>query len=131
MSGFPISRRKKDRVGRPVPWYHSIELAPGVVTPETVDLRAIVDRLPWPDVRGKRCLDIGTYDGFYAWELERRGAAEVIAVDVPDPHKWDWPPDARAEGPGKVVEFTNGGVHAPGFEVAREVFKSSVEGGRT
>ena len=83
-------------------WYHSIELAPDVVTPGYFDLRSIVDRLPWPDVRGKRCLDIGSYDGFYAFEMERRGAAEVVAVDVPDPNDWDWPPDARERGPANV-----------------------------
>src|SRR5688500_6101672 len=35
-------------------WYHTIEVHPGVVTPGWFDLRLIVDRLPWPDVRGKR-----------------------------------------------------------------------------
>ena len=87
--------------------------------PGYFDLRPIVDELPWPDVRGKRCLDIGSYDGFYAFELERRGAAEVVAVDVADPHDWDWPPDVREHGPDKVVQFTNA-QHAPGFDVARE-----------
>jgi len=65
-------------------WYHTLELAPDVVTPGWFDLRPIVDRLPWPDVRDKRCLDVGTYDGFLAFELERRGAAEVVATDISD-----------------------------------------------
>ena len=65
-------------------WYHTLELAPGVVTPGWFDLRPIVSLLPWPDVRGKRCLDVGTYDGFLAFELERRGAAEVVATDISD-----------------------------------------------
>jgi tRNA (mo5U34)-methyltransferase len=86
----------------------------------------VVERLPWPDVRGKRCLDVGTYDGFFAFELERRGAAEVVAVDVADPHDWDWPPDARAEGPKRVVEAL-GTEHARGFDVAREALGSRVE----
>jgi tRNA (mo5U34)-methyltransferase len=30
-----------------------------------------------------RCLDIGTMDCFWAFELERRGAAEVVATDLP------------------------------------------------
>lgn len=34
-------------------------------------------------MRGKRCLDVGTADGFWAFELERRGAASVLATDVP------------------------------------------------
>ncbi|MDQ3644512.1 MAG: class I SAM-dependent methyltransferase [Actinomycetota bacterium] len=107
-------------------WYHSIELAPGVVSPGYFDLRPIVGDLPWPDVRGKRCLDVGTYDGFYAFELERRGAAEVIAVDVADPRDWDWPPDAREEGPARAERFTLG-ERTRGFEVARRALGSAVE----
>jgi len=107
-------------------WYHSIELGAGIVTPGYYDLRPIVDELPWPDVRGKRCLDVGTYDGFYAFELERRGAAEVVAVDVADPHDWDWPPDAREEGPAGVERAT-GGQRTLGFEVARRVLRSAAE----
>jgi tRNA (mo5U34)-methyltransferase len=64
-------------------WWHTIELAPGVVTPGGWELRPTAAELPWPDVRGKRCLDVGTADGFWAFELERRGAAEVVATDLP------------------------------------------------
>lgn len=28
------------------------------------------------DLRGKRVLDIGTWDGFFSWEMERRGAGK-------------------------------------------------------
>jgi tRNA (mo5U34)-methyltransferase len=30
-----------------------------------------------------RCLDVGTMDGFWAFEMERRGAADVVAIDEP------------------------------------------------
>src|SRR5207302_43882 len=40
-------------------WYHTLELPGGVVTPGWFDLRPIVGRLPWPEVRGARCLDVG------------------------------------------------------------------------
>jgi tRNA (mo5U34)-methyltransferase len=36
-----------------------------------------------------RCLDIGTMDGFWAFELERRGAGEVVASDVLDAKRLD------------------------------------------
>ena len=36
-----------------------------------------------------RCLDIGTMDGFWAFELERRGAGEVVASDVLDATRLD------------------------------------------
>jgi tRNA (mo5U34)-methyltransferase len=67
-------------------WWHTIEVAPGVVTPGSWDHRSNVARIPWPPtLTGLRCLDVGTMDGFWAFELERRGAGEVVAVDLPDP----------------------------------------------
>jgi tRNA (mo5U34)-methyltransferase len=66
-------------------WWHVIELPDGSVTPGGWDLREVSQRLPWPDVTGKRCLDIGTADGFWAFELEKRGAADVLATDTPSP----------------------------------------------
>jgi tRNA (mo5U34)-methyltransferase len=71
-------------------WWHTIEVAPGVVTPGGWDLRATAERLPWPpSLAGMRCLDIGTMDGFWAFELERRGAGEVVASDVLDASRLD------------------------------------------
>jgi tRNA (mo5U34)-methyltransferase len=71
-------------------WWHTIEVAPGVVTPGGWDLRPTAERLPWPSsLAGMRCLDIGTMDGFWAFELERRGASEVIASDVLDAKRLD------------------------------------------
>jgi len=41
--------------------------------------------MPWPaSLAGLRCLDVGTMDGFWAFELERRGAGEVVAIDPAD-----------------------------------------------
>jgi SAM-dependent methyltransferase len=73
-------------------WWHTIELAPGVVTPGWWDLRPTAARLPWPgSLAGLRCLDVGTMDGFWAFELERRGAGEVHAIDLVDPARQDAP----------------------------------------
>jgi tRNA (mo5U34)-methyltransferase len=113
-------------VESPPLWYHTIELAPGVVTPGWFDLRPIVDTMPWPDVRGKRCLDVGTYDGFLAFELERRGAEEVVATDISDPSGWDWPLITRERGT-QAVATAAGGKTGMGFEIARRALGSSVE----
>ncbi len=65
-------------------WYHSIELPNGEVTPglQTIDqLRLRARQFPIPDdLRGKRVLDIGAWDGWFSFEMERRGAS-VVAVD--------------------------------------------------
>jgi tRNA (mo5U34)-methyltransferase len=65
-------------------WYHSIELPSGVVQGFlSLDrLRRRWSELPFPeDLTGTRLLDIGTWDGWFAFEAERRGA-EVVAVDI-------------------------------------------------
>jgi tRNA (mo5U34)-methyltransferase len=110
-------------------WYHTLELAPGVLTPGIVDVRPIVSRVPIPaSLEGKRCLDIGTWDGFWAFEMERRGG-EVHALDVPDPYRWDWPGRARIresyEGGKENLELIK--KNGNGFPVARDALGSSVE----
>jgi tRNA (mo5U34)-methyltransferase len=75
------------------PWYHTIELADGVVTEGMFDHRPAVERYLLPaDLSGMRCLDVGTMDGFWAFEMERRGAREVVATDVGQVDDLDWPP---------------------------------------
>ena len=109
-------------------WYHTIDLAPGVTTPGWFDLRHSLDLVPFPDVRGKRCLDIGTFDGFYAFEMERRGAAEVVAVDVEDHEEWDWPADARKGGPlAQRDPGMSGPPKGAGFRLVADLIDSKVD----
>lgn len=77
-------------------WYHTIELAPGLVTPGQVDLRSLAPKVLPEDLEGRRALDVGTFDGFWAFEMERRGA-EVLALDLPAFEASDWPPANRIE----------------------------------
>ena len=104
-------------------WYHTIELAPGVVTPGQIDHRTVVDRVLPKDLSGRRALDVGTFDGFWAFELERRGAAEVVAVDVLDPYQWDWPVDSSRETIAAVAKRKGEG---DGFLIAHEALGSEV-----
>jgi tRNA (mo5U34)-methyltransferase len=107
-------------------WYHTMELRPGVVTPGWFDLRPIIGQLPWPEVKGKRCLDVGTYDGHLAFEMERRGASEVIATDIASHLDWDWPYRHR-ETTAHEYWRVAGEMKGSGFEIAKEVLGSSVE----
>jgi tRNA (mo5U34)-methyltransferase len=105
-------------------WYHTMELAPGVETPGWFDLRRIVDRVPLPaSLEGKRCLDVGTFNGFWAFEMERRGAEEVVGIDVLDPEQWDWPAGSHPETVAIINRRQAGGV---GFEIAKRELGSSV-----
>jgi SAM-dependent methyltransferase len=59
------------------------------------DLRSTIDvYLGEQAFREKRCLDVGTASGYLAFEMERRGAAEVIAVDVSGAERLDYVPFA-------------------------------------
>ena len=107
-------------------WYHTMELAPGHLTPGWFDLRGAVDKLPWPEVAGRRCLDVGTSDGFLAFELERRGAAEVVAVDIPSHDDWDWEHHLLADGPAYMRHIA-GERPGIGFRTAHELLGSRVE----
>src|SRR3954466_7130401 len=84
-------QNRRDEVAA-LQWYHTIELAPGIETPGWHDTRPIVGQIPFPaSLAGQRCLDVGTFDGFWAFEMERRGASEVVAIDILNPPEWDWP----------------------------------------
>lgn len=107
-------------------WYHTMEVADGVETPGWFDLRPIVGRMPWPDVEGKRCLDVGPYDGFLAFELERRGAREVVAADISDPSEWDWSVRLREKGPARLAQLA-GADPGAGFKLAQSLLGSNVE----
>jgi tRNA (mo5U34)-methyltransferase len=65
-------------------WYHSIELPDGQVIPGLQSLDQLQRRLaqfPIPrDLTGKRVLDIGAWDGWFSFEMEKRGA-RVVALD--------------------------------------------------
>lgn len=110
-------------------WYHVLDLPGGITTPGWFDVRPTVERVGLPaSLAGKRCLDVGTWDGFWAFEMERRGADEVVAADILDHEQWDWPPELRvtgrvAEGLAAIDDFRG---ERAAFEIAHEALGSSV-----
>jgi len=76
-------------------WYHTIELPGGVVTPGLYDHRPLLPHYGLPErLDGQRVLDVATFDGFWAFEFERRGA-EVVAADIDRFSACDLPPQVR------------------------------------
>src|SRR5215831_9437995 len=67
------------------PWYHSIDLGNGVVTPGTktpdVHRRELSAYFDPVDLNGCSVIDIGAWNGFYSFEAKKRGAKRVLAVD--------------------------------------------------
>lgn len=102
-------------------WYHTMELPGGIVTPGFFDLRPVLHHYGIPDrLDGRRALDVGTFDGFLAFELERRGA-DVLAIDVPDEDSLDFPVPLKRTG--RRMPFQ---VRRPSFDVAKEALGSRV-----
>lgn len=101
-------------------WYHTIVLPDGTVTPGLFDHRGVLDHYDLPtSMDGMRVLDVGTFDGHWAFLFERRGA-EVTALDVPDKSAMDWPAPLRG---GSMWER---GSTYENFEAAHAAFGSSV-----
>jgi tRNA (mo5U34)-methyltransferase len=68
-------------------WHQRFALAPGVTTPGPSNVSFLLDRAGIPaDLTGSSVIDIGTANGGCAFEVERRGATRVVAVDM-------WPPE--------------------------------------
>lgn len=69
-------------------WHQRFELVPGVWTPGVSPIAWLCHEAQVPaDLTGRTVLDIGTTNGGTAFELERRGAARVVAADIFGP---DW-----------------------------------------
>jgi len=106
---------------REISWYHAMELEPGRKTEAMFDLDPFLHEYGLPErLDGKRCLDVGTWDGYWAFEMERRGAAEVVALDLDDERELDYPPRRR---PSTFNETPRGA----GFALAHSVYGSSVQ----
>ncbi|MEO1086309.1 MAG: class I SAM-dependent methyltransferase [Acidobacteriota bacterium] len=73
----------REQVAEEPIWFHRLALRPDLVTPGISD--PAVDKLPYfglpEDLSGQRVLDIGCAEGFFSFEAERRGAAEVVAIE--------------------------------------------------
>lgn len=77
-------------------WYHVIELGHDIVTPGAFDMRKYLHHYPIPDdMTGMRVLDVGASNGYFALEFAKRGATEVVALDLPGWEDHDWSPRQR------------------------------------
>jgi tRNA (mo5U34)-methyltransferase len=114
---------------RALRWWHTIDVAPGIATPGSWELRPAAERMPWPatgDLRRLRCLDVGTMDGFWAFEMERRGATEVVALDLLAGDERDSPDEVRRAIDRRPGEPAPRSDIRPTLALAAELLQSRV-----
>jgi tRNA (mo5U34)-methyltransferase len=74
------------------PWFHSINLGDGIVTPghkTRIEISREADAIFAPiSVRSRSVIDIGAWNGGFTLEAKRRGAARILAIDE---YAWDNP----------------------------------------
>jgi tRNA (mo5U34)-methyltransferase len=105
---MPIDATELAAAAREITWFHTMDLGQGVHTDGIYDPTRTLPRLGLPDrLDGKRVCDVGAWDGFYSFEMERRGA-DVLATD-----RFSW----GGEGWGTKA----------GFELARRARDSKVQ----
>jgi tRNA (mo5U34)-methyltransferase len=76
--------RTVERLG---PWYHNLQLKPGLSTnPGLGEHPASRWRILEPfvpkNLTGKTVLDIGCNAGYFSFEMKRRGASRVVGIDI-------------------------------------------------
>jgi 2-polyprenyl-3-methyl-5-hydroxy-6-metoxy-1,4-benzoquinol methylase len=104
-------------------WYHTIDLGNGLTTRGIFDHRPVVQCYGLPEsLEGKTCLDVGTGDGFFAFEMERRGAARVVAIDISRCEDFDLLPQIRPR-----LLLADEGPHRFKFQLAHAMRRSRVE----
>jgi tRNA (mo5U34)-methyltransferase len=79
-----LTHRLRARVAE-FPWWHSIDLGNGLVTPGRVPLPDCVSKaglvFDRVNLSGLDVLDIGAFNGYYSFDAKRRGARKVLATD--------------------------------------------------
>ena len=120
----------KRRIAEIQSWYHRIDLGDGIETPGPLRMADFLGWYHFPErLDGQRVLDVGASNGFFAYEFERRGAEEVIALELPTWGDHDWTPRYRREymrlSSSREREHIDSAVIDDGFAIVGEALGST------
>jgi tRNA (mo5U34)-methyltransferase len=91
-------------------WHQHWEIFEGVYTPGRNPVLEILDGVGLPnDLSGTRVLDVGAFNGCFSFECERRGAADVVAMDLQDPNDLGF--ELLKGMLGSKVRFVQGSIY--------------------
>ena len=66
-------------------WYHKIDLGNGIITPGRAyekmweSTSCVMNKINYEE---KAVLDLGSLDGYWAFEAEKRGASKIVSTDA-------------------------------------------------
>lgn len=104
-----------------IDWFQSYEIVPSVMTHGVYEPSVHAFRGGFPDhFTGKSVLEVGSWDGFYSFEAEARGADRVVATD-----SWAW--QGRSPLPFRPGDPTPRFGSKQGFDLVHEARNSKVE----
>ncbi|HLB36509.1 MAG TPA: DUF1698 domain-containing protein, partial [Gemmatimonadales bacterium] len=93
-----------------IAWHHRWEIFRGVFTPGPNPVALLCEHIQLPrDLRGRRVLDIGAWNGCFSFECERRGAAEVVAFGPEDPEAAGF--NRLRDALGSSVKYHRGSIY--------------------
>lgn len=83
-----IDEREIQKQLAEIDWWHSIPVTEDIMTDGSIPYanHKRKDKFIPEDLSGKRVLDVGSWDGYYAITADRRGADEVVAIDINPDH---------------------------------------------
>lgn len=87
---LPTSLSKEDlqyRLDAQKTWFHQFEFSNGCRTIAADPSEEKFNALHLPNLRGKTVIDVGAYDGYFSFQAELLGAADVLACDH---FVWNW-----------------------------------------
>lgn len=98
-------------------WWGSINLGHGIITPgvrpiDAWDMYGLPARMD-----GLRVLDVGANDGYFSFEAERRGAKEILAIDL-----WDHPDQGTSGGGWDRIMFAKSALESKVYALETSVY---------
>lgn len=105
-------------------WYHTIDLGNGLKTKGLFDHTQYLDQYRLEEsYRGQRVLDVATFDGFWAFEFEKRHAEEVVTMDLVEARELDLAPAVKAGMTEEQLSWRFGDR----FRLAKKILDSKVQ----
>jgi 2-polyprenyl-3-methyl-5-hydroxy-6-metoxy-1,4-benzoquinol methylase len=126
---FPEHERSREdllRRARELDWYHTLKLDETLTTPGIFALDDLVPFHLMPEsLSGLDCLEVATGNGYWSFQMERRGARAVTATDIGDFFDTDF--SVLYGQPSLCPGPSPAGAYGEAYRVAATLLNSNVD----